>query len=157
MGSNWFAKTSIAKLFVIYRNMNYYLNQHQCFSERVKSLPPTGFVWKTNMAAVTSCENALLRSHSYVMNGWRNLVFSYLTYIWMIPFLFNTVWVILKIFIHICFWSFNSVEQTKIKPFQRNSWPCYTDLLKENANWLKQTCILFSLCHYYSKWRRLEN
>ena len=93
----------------------------------------------------------------YVMNGWRNLVFSHLTYIWMIPLLFNTVWVILKNFIHICFWSFNSVEQTKIKPFQRNSWPCLTDLLKENENWLKKTCILFSLCHYYSKWRRLEN
>ena len=31
-GSNWIAKTSIAKLFVIFRNMNYYANQHQCFS-----------------------------------------------------------------------------------------------------------------------------
>ena len=135
--------------------------QHLCkfigTKERVKSSTPKEFVWNTNMAAVTSCENALLRSHSYVMNGWRNLVFSYLTYIWMIPLLFNTVWVILKNFIHICFWSFNSVEQTKIKPFQRNSWPCLTDLLKENENWLKKTCILFSLCHYYSKWRRLEN
>ena len=32
IGSNWIAKTSIAKLFVIFRNMNYYANQHQCFS-----------------------------------------------------------------------------------------------------------------------------
>ena len=34
---------------------------------------------------------ALTRSHSYVMNGWRNLVFSYLTFMCMIPLLFNTV------------------------------------------------------------------
>ena len=32
IGSIWIAKTSIAKLFVIFRNMNYYSNQHQCFS-----------------------------------------------------------------------------------------------------------------------------
>ena len=31
IGSNWIAKTSIAKLFVIFKNMNYYSNQHQCF------------------------------------------------------------------------------------------------------------------------------
>ena len=143
IGSNWIAKTSIAKLFVIFRNMNYYANQHQCFSWK----SAFSLTWPASMqiywnkrksqefnshriclehqyGRVTSCESALLRSHSYVMNGWRNLVFSYLTYIWMIPLLFNTVWVILKNFIHICFWSFNSVEQTKIKPFQRNSWPC---------------------------------
>ena len=84
IGSNWIAKTSIAKLFVIFRNMNYYSNQHQCFSwksafsltwpasmqiywnkrKSYKSSTPKGFVWNTNMAAVTSCENALLRSHT---------------------------------------------------------------------------------------------
>ena len=34
------------------------VKQKKVFTQE-KSLTPTGFVWNTNMAAVTSCENAL--------------------------------------------------------------------------------------------------